>query len=98
MEKFELFNELYLIYKDFLNENNSDIFNLYYGENLSMQEIAEIKNITRSRVGAMIQNTQNKLLELEHICQIREKNNRLKELLNEFDIEKIKREIERIIE
>ena len=60
MEKFIYYNNLFLIYKDLLTTKNSEIFNLYYGENLSMQEIADIKGISKSRVGIIIKNVQNK--------------------------------------
>ena len=40
MEKFLYYNELYLIYKGLINTKTIDVFDLYYGENLSMQEIA----------------------------------------------------------
>ena len=56
MEKFLYYNELYLIYKDLINDKTSEIFDLYYGENLSMQEIADMKNISRSREGSVIKN------------------------------------------
>ena len=38
MEDFIYYNNLYLIYKDLLNENIQEVFDLYYGENLSMQD------------------------------------------------------------
>ena len=54
MEKFLYYNNLYLIYKDLLNTKMQDIFDLYYGENMTMQEIADYKNISKSRVGMVI--------------------------------------------
>ena len=97
MEKFLYYNELYLIYGKLINENNSEIFDLYYGENLSMQEIADIKNISKSRVGLVIKNVLNKLDNYEEKLKIYEKNNKLNDLLEVDDIEKIKIELEKII-
>lgn len=97
MEKFLYYNELYLIYKDLINDNNSEIFNLYYGENLSMQEIADIKEISKSRVGLVIKNVEKKLDNYENILNIYKKNNELKELLNINDLKLLKEKLEDII-
>ena len=97
MEKFLYYNNLYLIYKDLINDNNSEIFNLYYGENLSMQEIADIKNISRSRVGSVIKTVEKKLDKYESILKIHEKNVKLNELLEINDINKLKSMIDSII-
>ena len=97
MEKFLYYNNLYLIYKELINDNNSEIFNLYYGENLSMQEIADIKNISRSRVGSVIKTVEKKLDKYESILKIHEKNVKLNELLEINDINKLKSMIDSII-
>ena len=97
MEKFLYYNELYLIYKNLISEKSGEIFDLYYGENLSMQEIADIKEISKSRVGIIVKNVEKKLDELEKALGIYEKNNKLNSLLEINDIGKIKEEIEIII-
>lgn len=97
MEKFLYYNELYLIYKDLINDNNSEIFNLYYGENLSMQEIADIKEISKSRVGLVIKNVEKKLDNYENILNIYKKNNELRKLLDINDIKVVKEKLENII-
>ena len=97
MEKFLYYNELYLIYKYLINDKTSEIFDLYYGENLSMQEIADIKEISKSRVGIIIKNDEKKLDTLENALRIYEKNNKLNNLLEINDINKIKEEIEKLI-
>jgi len=97
MEKFLYYNELYLIYKDLINDNNGEIFDLYYGENLSMQEIADIKGISKSRVGIVIKNVQKKLDNYENILNVYARNNKLSELLNLNTIDEIKIEIEKLI-
>jgi len=97
MEKFLYYNELYLIYKDLININNREVFDLYYGENLSMQEIADFKNISKSRVGIIIKNVQSKLDNYENILGIYEKNNELKNILELDNIDIIKEKIEKLI-
>lgn len=97
MEKIIYYNELYLIYKDVLDENKSDIFNLYYGDNLTMQEIADLNNISKARVGIIIKDIEKELDNLEDNLSLYKKKESLKKLLNENDINKIKNEIESII-
>ena len=97
MEKFLYYNNLYLIYKDLLKENNSEIFDLYYGENMTMQEIADLKGVSKSRIGIIIKNVEQKLDNYESILKLNERNTKLKELLEIEDIKIIKEEIENIL-
>ena len=97
MEKFFYYNNLYLIYKDLLKENNSEIFDLYYGENMTMQEIADLKKVSKSRIGIIIKNVEQKLDNYESILKLNERNTKLKELLEVKDIKIIKEEIENIL-
>ena len=97
MEKFFYYNNLYLIYKDLLKENNSEIFDLYYGENMTMQEIADLKKVSKSRIGIIIKNVEQKLDNYENILKLNERNTKLKELLEVEDIKIIKEEIENIL-
>lgn len=97
MEKFVYYNELFLIYKNFLTDSNKEIFDLYYGDNLSMQEIADIKNVTRSRIGAIIKQVEKKLDNLEDNCHLYEINTKLKSVLELNDIKEMKKEIEIIL-
>ena len=77
MEKFIYYNNLFLIYKDFIKESNQEVFDLYYGDNLSMQEIADLKNLSRSRIGAVIKETEKRLDYLENNCNLYKIKNRL---------------------
>lgn len=97
MEKFIYYNNLFLIYKDFIKESNQEIFDLYYGDNLSMQEIADLKNLSRSRIGAVIKETEKRLDYLENNCNLYKIKSRLQELLNVEDINEIKKGIKEII-
>ena len=97
MEKFLYYNELYLIYKDLINDKNREVFDLYYGDNLTMQEIADIKKISKSRVGIIIKNVEKKLDNYEKFLNIYKKNKKLNELLELDDLDKIKKELDKII-
>ena len=97
MEKFIYYNNLYLIYKDLLNDNYKEIFDLYYGDNLTMQEIADNKNLSKARVGVIIKNVEKKLDKYEETLKIASRNESLKELLKVNDLLTIKREIEKLL-
>jgi len=97
MEKFLYYNELYLIYKELINNKSVEIFDLYYGENLSMQEIADLKGISKSRVGTVINTIEKKLENYENKLKLYEKFNKLNDLLEINDLNIIKAEIEKII-
>ncbi len=97
MEKFIYYNNLYLIYKDLIKESNALIFDLYYGENLSMQEIADLKGITRSRVGMIIKNVEKKLDDYESILHVYEKNRELNNLLELDNLKEIKIKIAELL-
>ena len=98
MEKFVYYNYLLDIYGSLLTEKNSKIFALYYADNLTMQEIADMMQVSKSFVGTSIKGTEKKLNNLEeklHIFKIRQQ---LNELLEEKDLTKIKQKIENIVE
>ena len=97
MNKFEYYNALFLIYKDLIKENNREIFDLYYGENLTMQEIAELKGISKSRVGSIIKNVENKLDNYENKLKIVSNNLKLQKVLELESADLIKKEIEDIL-
>lgn len=97
MEKFVYYNYLLEIYKDLLTEKNVQIFEYYYSENLSMQEIADLIGVSKSFVGTTIKNTEKKLEDLESKLHIFEKNTKLKSLLEYDDLVALKKEIENLI-
>ena len=61
MEKFVYYSEAFNIYKFLLTEKQKDLFSLYYEENLSLSEIAELKKVSKSYVGKIISNVEKKL-------------------------------------
>ena len=97
MDKFLYYNELFLVYKDLIKESNREIFDLYYGENMTMQEIADYKNISKARVGTIIKNVEKKLFNYEDKLRIVFKNMKLEKALELNDIKEIKKEINDII-
>lgn len=62
MENFIYYSELYNIYKCLFTDKQKSILELYYNENLSLSEISDIENVSKSYVGKIIKESQNKLL------------------------------------
>ena len=83
MEKFERtirYISLYNIYKDLLTHTQSDIAGDYFLADLSLSEIAEERNISRSAVEDAVKKTCVKLDEFESKLHFLEKKERLLKL------------------
>ena len=97
MEKFIYYNELYLIYKDLLNESEKEIFDMYYGDNLTMQEIADNKSISKARIGVIIKNVEKKLDTFERVLKVSKLKEELNEIVKLNDINDIKNRLNKIV-
>ena len=71
-------------YGDFLTRHQREIFFEYYNEDLSMSEIAENYNVSKSAIQDMIQRTMKRLNELEDHLKLIEKDNKLNELMEQM--------------
>ena len=72
MEKFIYYGEIFNIYKELLPKNIQEIFSSYFEDNLTLQEIAENLDVSKSYVGNVIKNAENKLDNLEGTLHIYE--------------------------
>ncbi len=97
MQKDLSFSELYDEYKSLLTENQAEIFNLYYLCDLSLGEIAEIKNISRQGVSDTLSKTRELLKNYEHNLKLLEKKRNLSALANSLTNGEIKTELLKII-
>lgn len=99
MNKVLYFNTLFTIYAELLTKKEQNIFSLYYEENLSLSEIAEILKISRSAVYNTVKIVERKLENYEQKLRVSAKNELLKEVVEEEPIkEKLKQEIQKILE
>ncbi len=98
MNKILYYNELFSYYKELLTKKEQEVFSLYYEENLSMGEIALLKNISRSAVGFMIKKVTEKLDNYEKILKKNEIFHKLQKIVLKIDDNLIKLELEKIIE
>lgn len=97
MEKDFYYTELFEIYKDLLTEKQKDVFYMHIYLDLSLNEIAEEKGITRQNVSDTIKNVRKRLDELEKILNVKEKNDKIKTVLEKTTDKKTAKEITEII-
>ena len=79
MESREYFNSLYDIYKELLTIKEQIAFEEHYVEDLSMQEIADNLNVSKSNIGMIVKRAEQKLKNYEQKLHILEKNTKIKE-------------------
>ena len=97
MEEFVYYNDLFDIYGELLTDKEQEAFRDYYQEDLSLSEIADNKNISRSAVQKMVKTVLEKLNYYEEKLHVLQSNKKLRELLQYQDIDKIKKEIDSLI-
>lgn len=96
MDRVELTN-LFDIYESLLTDREKEIFKYYYYEDLSLSEIGENLNITRTGVFNTLKKVEEKLTQFETSLKLMNIKNTLKGLLDEADIGVIKNKIKKII-
>ena len=96
MENREYLIELYEEYRKLLTNKQQSYFESYYYEDLSLNEIADLNKVTKTLEGKTNKNLEEKLLNYEQILKIHEKNELIKQLINETD-EKTKNKLEEIL-
>ena len=96
MDRVELTN-LFDIYESLLTDREKEIFKYYYYEDLSLSEIGENLNITRTGVFNTLKKVEEKLTQFEASLKLMNIKNTLKGLLDEADIWVIKNKIKKII-
>ena len=94
MEEFVYYNDLFDIYGELLTDKEQEAFRDYYQEDLSLSEIADNKNISRSAVQKMVKTVLEKLNYYEEKLHVLNRNKKLRDLLQYQDIDKLKKEID----
>ena len=97
MKDFIYYNDLFDIYSELLTAKEKENFRDYYQEDLSLSEIADEKNVSRSAIQKTIKNVIEKLNYYESALHVYEKNSKLYEVLNMTEIEEIKSKIKEIL-
>ena len=89
---------LYDFYGELLTDSQKSYFEDYYFNNLSLSEISDNLNVSRNAVHKQIKVACEKLYDFESKLKLLEKNEKLKEIQNLIKDDKIKAELEKIIE
>ena len=97
MEEFVYYNDLFDIYADLLTDNEKNTFKDYYQEDLSLSEIADEKNVSRSAIQKTVKNVIDKLNYYESMLHIHEKNSKVIELLDLNNIDDLKTGIREVL-
>lgn len=97
MKEFVYYGELFNIYNGLLNDANKKYYSLYYEENLTLQEIADLENVSKSYVGNIINKTSKRLDNFENILGLYKKYSLLESALEEKSLENIKKVIKEIL-
>jgi hypothetical protein len=101
MEKFTKISLLLDIYGNLLKGRRKEVLNLYYNEDYSLTEIAEIFNITKQGVRDFLLKGEKELLEYENSLNILENKFEMDDILNSLleseDLEHIKTNLHKLI-
>ena len=97
MENLVYYNELFEIYENLLTDKEVEAFKDYYFEDLSLSEIADNKKISRAAVSKMVKNVIEKLDYYESMIHKYQIVKNLKDLINENNIEEIKKKISEVV-
>ncbi len=96
MDKLIYFNKLFDIYGELFTDNQKEIFKLYYEENLTLQEIADLKKISRAFVSKSINQTEEKLEEYENYLNCLMLKEKINKINNLNSLEEIKNELSKL--
>lgn len=98
MEKFVKYNKLFDCYSALLTEKERICFKDYYEEDLSLQEIAENNKVSRSAIHKTIKNVEEKLDYYESVLKLNNILDKLKEIEEENEAQKIKQKVNEILD
>ena len=96
MKEREYLLTLYEIYKELLTDKEKEYFENYYFEDLSLQEMADNYEVSRSYVGKFINTIEKKLYKYETSLNINEKNIKIREIISNLD-DDIKSKIQELL-
>lgn len=98
LKKIVLFNKYFDAYEKMLTDRQREVFEYYYHDDLSYQEIADILNISRAAVFDTLKRTTESLSEIENKLGIVSKYDKLineLKLLNIDEVDEILRDFTR---
>ena len=92
-EKVEI-SILLSLYGKLLTETQQKYMDLYYNQDLSLSEIGDNENVTRQAVRTILIKSKRKLQEYEEKLKFFEKEQKIKKMLENKEIDKIENELD----
>lgn len=96
-EEYIHYNKLFDIYGNLLNEREKEIFALFYEEDLSLQEIADERSVSKSAIGNTITTINHKLDTYEEKLGFLKKINDLETLVEKIEDQKLQDSIRKVM-
>lgn len=93
MDNREYITALYEIYKELLNEKERNYFEYYYFEDYSMQEIADLYEVSKAYASKYLNQINDKIINYEKILKINDRNSRIIDLLKNVNDSELKSKI-----
>lgn len=87
---------LYEIYNKLLSEREKNYFEYYYFEDYSLQEIADVFEVSKSYASKYLNQIVDKLKEYEIKLELYKRNNNIREIIKNVSID-IKKQIEELL-
>ena len=93
MEETLYLTSLYEYYKELLTENEKSYFEDYYFENLTMEEIADNKGVSKNAISKTLKEVKNKLNDYESKLKLKSNYDSIKKILNDEEFSKVEKYI-----
>ena len=84
---------LYEIYKDLLNDKERNYFEYYFYEDYSLNEIADLYEVSKSYASKYLNKINNKLINYEKSLKIKNKKDKIVDCLKEIKNDELKNKI-----
>ncbi|MBR3523521.1 MAG: hypothetical protein IKN87_02420 [Bacilli bacterium] len=97
MENSIYLSTLYDYYGELLTDKQKNIFESYYFDNLSLQEIADDEGVSRNAIHKTLQATEDKLNYYEDKLNLYKNRKKINKLLEKIDDDKLKESINELI-
>ncbi len=93
MEETLYLTSLYEYYKELLTDTEKAYFEDYYFENLTMEEIADNKNVSKNAISKTLKEVKNKLNDYESKLKLKSNYDSIKKVLSVEEFSKVEKYI-----
>lgn len=79
--------ELYEIYKNLLTDREKEYFEYYYFEDYSLNEIAEVYDVSKSYVSKFLSQISEEIISFENKLSLYNKRQKIKKVIDSIDVD-----------